>query len=253
MTSDLTTLRRDWEQHGADDPLWAVLTADGKQGNRWNPDEFFATGREDWQKAVERMVPILAKTPYALRTSGTALDIGCGVGRVTQALAGTFANAIGIDISRPMVEGARRFNIHGERVRYLVGPGDSLAGIPDQSIDFVWSFIALQHTPQVYQLRYLAEIGRVLTPGGLAHFQIPTRGHHWKVRLRRFLKALAPGLAERFQRLVSRNHARIQMHPLSPTIVRQTLKANGVEIIAETPDDCALPWYESVFYTAVKH
>jgi hypothetical protein len=40
-------VRADWTRLGAEDPLWAVLVADGKRGGRWDVEEFLALGRTD--------------------------------------------------------------------------------------------------------------------------------------------------------------------------------------------------------------
>ena len=52
--------------------------------------------------------------------------------------------------------------------------GERLDGIGDRSIDFVYSSIVLQHIPRPYSLAYLREFCRVIRPGGLIVFQIPT-------------------------------------------------------------------------------
>jgi hypothetical protein len=68
--------KQDWEELGRLDPLWAVLsTREGRHG-RWDPDAFFATGREE----VERLLAVAAEVGHP-RERGAVLDFGCGVGR----------------------------------------------------------------------------------------------------------------------------------------------------------------------------
>ena len=43
----LSGLRRHWNEFGRSDPLWAILTAPDKKGNRWSVDEFLQTGRDE--------------------------------------------------------------------------------------------------------------------------------------------------------------------------------------------------------------
>jgi hypothetical protein len=43
----LGTLQRHWDEYGRSDPLWAILTAPEKKGNRWSIDEFLQTGRDE--------------------------------------------------------------------------------------------------------------------------------------------------------------------------------------------------------------
>ena len=74
----LGRLKRSWNAFGRTDPLWAVLTDADRRGNRWDEEEFYRTGAED----VERLMARLARFGLpAQRLS--ALDFGCGVGRVT--------------------------------------------------------------------------------------------------------------------------------------------------------------------------
>lgn len=157
-----------WETLARDDPFWAVLTDEQKKGNRWNAEEFFARGREDVAAdlgRVRRRIP-------ALR-NGTVLDFGCGVGRLSQALAGHFSSVTGIDISAHMLSLAARFNAHPDRVRYIHNTSDDLRVLPDGSFDFVYSMITLQHIRPGPALRYVREFVRVAAPEAAILFQIP--------------------------------------------------------------------------------
>jgi SAM-dependent methyltransferase len=104
---------------------------------------------------------------------GTALDIGCGVGRLTRVLAARADRAVGIDVSAEMLDRAGRYNAHLPNVRWVQGDGVSLAGIDDASIDAVVSHVVFQHIPDpTITLGYVREMGRVLRPGGWAGFQV---------------------------------------------------------------------------------
>ena len=248
--TDLETVRREWEEHGRDDPLWAILTEADKKGNRWDPERFFATGEREVAERLSRLEQVLAAHGRTLRT-GVALDVGCGVGRVTQALAERFVQAIGVDISSPMIDHARRYNRHGDRVRYLPCGGDTLDAIADASVDLVWCVIVLQHLAPRHALRYVAEFGRVLAPGGVAMFQVPDRTRAWSTRTRNALRGLAPELFRTVRRL--RGLAPIiEMHTVRPRAVRAACASAGLRLIAELPDDAAAPSYDSVLYVAVR-
>ena len=43
----LKNVQKAYEKIGVDDPLWAILTDDNKRGNKWDPEEFFATGKDE--------------------------------------------------------------------------------------------------------------------------------------------------------------------------------------------------------------
>src|SRR5258706_3969075 len=105
--------RRHWEKFARTDPLWAVLTAPGKAGNRWQVGEFFATGRQEADAVLARVAAL-----YPALRRGHALDFGCGVGRLSQGLAPHFARVTGVDLSARMVALARDYNRHGARVTY---------------------------------------------------------------------------------------------------------------------------------------
>ena len=168
MTFD--RLRHTWEVLGRDDPLWAVLSSRSKYNNQWDSAEFFETGVTE----INGLFEDLAAKDVAVR-SGRCLDFGCGVGRVSQALCDHFESVDGVDIAQSMVDAARKYNRHGERCRYHVNPKDDLSLFDDSSFDFVYSNIVLQHMETQYAERYIAEFLRVLAPGGVTVFQVPSR------------------------------------------------------------------------------
>lgn len=165
----LWQVQRHWDALAKADPLFAVLTRAEKQGNRWAIDEFFATGVAEVDRDMERM---RACAPALGRAS--ALDFGCGAGRLTQALARHFESVTGVDISRRMVALARE-HCTSARVRFLHNGRPDLRIFPDGSFGLVYSRITLQHIAPAYTRRYLREFARVLAPGGVMSVQIPDR------------------------------------------------------------------------------
>lgn len=169
MNVELDSLKRHWEAFGRDDPLWAVLTSPERTGGRWDLDEFLATGVQEVSGVVDEL-EAFGLTVERRR----ALDFGCGVGRLTQALADRFDRCDGVDIAASMIDEARRINRHGERVNYHVNASPDLSLFADESFDFVLSLLVLQHMEPRYAKRYIAEFARVLKRGGVAVFQVPT-------------------------------------------------------------------------------
>jgi len=86
-----------------------------------------------------------------------ALDFGCGVGRLTQALAEHFERVAGVDIAASMIARARQENRHGDRVRYVVNERSDLAGLGSERFDLILSLLVLQHMEPAYALGYVAE------------------------------------------------------------------------------------------------
>jgi SAM-dependent methyltransferase len=104
---------------------------------------------------------------------GAALDFGCGVGRLTQALCRHFERAVGVDIAPSMIRLANQFNRFGDRCRYCLNEANDLRLFADDSFDFIYSNLVLQHMQPDYSKNYIKEFVRVLAPGGIAFFQLP--------------------------------------------------------------------------------
>ncbi len=167
---DLDQLQRHWDAFGQQDPMWAILTDPARKGRRWTPAEFFATGVDE-VAALMREASALGVPQQRRR----GLDFGCGLGRLTQALAAHVDQVVGLDVAPSMIAQAREFNQHGPRVDYRVLAAPPLDGIPDRSIDLVYTGRVLQHIAPQYARAYITELARVLAPGGYLSFDVPSR------------------------------------------------------------------------------
>ena len=192
----LRSHQQDWEALGRVDPLWAVLTSPTRRHGRWDTAEFFATGTRD--------VAALMDTAQSLglpKQWEKALDFGCGVGRLTRALAEHFGQCVGVDISAPMLAQAEELNQACDRCRFVLNTAEDLRDFQSASFDLVYTRYVLQHLPSGAMVRsYLDEFMRVLRPGGLLVFQLPNRiGLLHRLQPRRRLYALlrAVGFDER--------------------------------------------------------
>lgn len=248
---NLRRLGRHWEAFGRRDPLWAVLTQPDKKGNRWAIDEFFKTGVDE----IESVMRYVSERGFPLRRA-RALDFGCGVGRLSQALAAHFGEVVGVDIAPSMLDLARRYNRHGERCRFLLNQSDRLPMLADESFDFVYTNIVLQHIEPKYVRRYLAEFVRVLVPGGLLLFQMPSRVidpgdmSGLKGALKRHLPG---GVIESYRRLKRLlEFPRMEGHGLSREEVASVLQAAGARLLDVLPDRSPGPAWESYRYCAAK-
>lgn len=237
--------RRHWDRFARTDPLWAILTDPEKRGNRWALDEFFATGRNDVDRDLAR---IRAACPGLPR--GHALDFGCGVGRLTQALPDHFDRVTGVDISSDMLALAERHNRWGERVRYLHNSRPDLGLIADGSVDFVISLITLQHIAPGHAKSYIAEFLRVLAPGGAAFFQVLHRSN-----LTSRLSFYPPSLAKKLRRYLNRFavwEPAMDMTIIPRSDLMAVLHACGAEVLSAGPRDDAGSDYESQAYLVRK-
>lgn len=161
-------LQANWEEFGKTDPLYAILTCEGKERHGWDADEFFACGTSEIEALVNYIERLRIPVPRR-----TALDFGCGVGRLTQALGFYFDEVSGVDIASSMIMLAQKYNRHGSRCKYFVNARNDLRLFPDDSFDLVYSNITLQHMPPRFSKNYIGELIRVLSQSGLLIFQLP--------------------------------------------------------------------------------
>lgn len=160
--------RRDWNTLGERHPLGAILTGTLGQMPEWNVDEFFATGRADVARFLADLDHI---APHTAR--GRALDFGCGVGRVTRALAAGFDSVTGVDVARSMIRRARALNRDVANCRFVVNRWTNLRRFATGSFDVVYSRLVLQHIPPEGVRKYVPELLRILAAHGVLMFQLP--------------------------------------------------------------------------------
>jgi len=149
--------------------MWAILSDPRKKKNGWNKDEFFKTGEAE----VEWLMDYVGSLPLKIPRR-EALDFGCGVGRVTQALCKYFNHCCGVDIAGSMIRLADEYNQYRDRCHYYVNEAEDLQIFSDNHFDFIYSNIVLQHMEPEYSKRYIEEFIRILKMGGLAVFQVPS-------------------------------------------------------------------------------
>ena len=150
-----------WDSAARADARWHIAT-----GVPADDDAFAQSGRVETDLFLAHCGIVPAK-------DRSVLEIGCGIGRMTQRLADLYGDVIGLDVSEEMLEQARRRLAAVPNIVWVHGNGHDLQGIGDASVDAVFSYIVLQHMPTpAGQCQYLREIRRVLRPGGIAGIQI---------------------------------------------------------------------------------
>jgi SAM-dependent methyltransferase len=117
---------------------------------------------------------------------GTCVEVGCGPGRMTGALAERFDRVVAVDVSPAMVERARAI-VRERNVNFRVVSGERLDGLDDAVADVLVCYLVLQHLPSRSSVgSYLREFARVLAPGAEAFIQVPVleaglRPRAWRV------------------------------------------------------------------------
>jgi SAM-dependent methyltransferase len=247
---DLKHLQRNWDDLGRTDPLWAVLTWPGKRGKRWDPQDFFAIGRRE----IEALIRYMDSLPIDVQRR-KALDFGCGVGRLTQPLAEHFDEVWGVDIAPSMIELAGRYNRHGDRCQYRVNDSDDLQLFADETFDFVFSHLTLQHMDPRLAKGYIRDFLRVLVPGGLLIFQMagePTATRRGPARaLRRLVRRLIPDRLMTAGRKLRYGHL-IDMYGTKREDVLRFLDDNGARVVDVREDTSAGGGWTSFRYCAAK-
>ena len=98
----------------------------------------------------------------------TLLDVGCGPGTITVAMAGVVDAAIGIDVNPNAIEAANRLAADLDLPNLSFVEADMTAlPFEDNTVDAVFFHAVLYHQNPATLTRTLAEARRVLKPGGL--------------------------------------------------------------------------------------
>jgi ubiquinone/menaquinone biosynthesis C-methylase UbiE len=232
MSRDLERLRSTWRVLGDQDPLWAILSRPDKRGNRWNIDEFFKSGEVEIA-GIENYCASLNRP----EERNVALDFGCGVGRLTRALSTRYANVIGVDISSSMIDRAKELHADLPNVRFVENVQPDLRFLDDASVDFIYSVITLHHMPAALQRNYIAEFMRILSPRGLATFQIASG---YDSDLRGMAYRIVPNwLLAPLRRRVHAIDAAAEMHTLEESGVADIAKNAGRSVLLAVNVDSA--------------
>ncbi len=98
-----------------------------------------------------------------------ALEIGHGGGRILSVASRYFKSVIGIDIHENNEKVANELKIRGCNNFTLIKTEGRKIPTESDSIDFVYSFIVLQHVEKIDIFRnYFSEVNRILKPNGIA-------------------------------------------------------------------------------------
>lgn len=171
---------REWEKWGRTEPYFGVLADDKfRMANiEVVRDHFFESGRS----LVSHVLSRFERRFGALERS-TALDFGCGVGRLTYALSDHFADVTGLDISPSMLAEAWRNRAYGGSGNVRFALSDDSFSNATAPCDFVMSFIALQHIPPRRGLPLMQQLLERVKPGGGFMLHVSTRPDRWLGRI----------------------------------------------------------------------
>jgi SAM-dependent methyltransferase len=222
-------LGRDWEDLARLDPFWAILVRPSRRYGRWDLQEFLSTGDQEAAAFLGRAGQLGWTPPFR-----AVLDYGCGVGRMTRALARHAGAAVGVDISATMIQLARTINADVSNCTFALLESDP-SDRPEAPFDLIYCSRVLQHSAST---RAVAEAMRLmvaaLAPGGLLMIQMPEglRIRH-RLQLRRRLYAMLRACGVRPEPL----YRRLRLHPMrmiamGESEVAAILERAGARVVA---------------------
>ncbi len=165
--SDEYMHNKTWEQKARENPLYGVMSHEefiesGADPTAKELDTFYARGSE--------MVSVWI-SPWLTETRTTndmrILEFGCGMGRLTNAMAKIHPpeNVYGIDISGTMISHAIKNTL--DACQYSVIEESGSFPYEDNQFDRIYSYAVFQHISEKRVVESsIREIGRILKPNG---------------------------------------------------------------------------------------
>jgi SAM-dependent methyltransferase len=157
---------------GKENPYYGVLTDERFRRENLSDGakaDFFETGRIH----VERILSITQRFFGATALRRSALDFGCGVGRLVIPLAAVFEHVTGVDVSPGMLETAQH-NCALRSIRNVefASSDDELTHV-QRKFDFVHSYLVLQHIPVRRGERIITQLVQRLNDDGVLALHLP--------------------------------------------------------------------------------
>ena len=167
LNEQLEKMREDWDQRARENARFYVNTANAE----WTDEEFFASGE---RTVAEEILTDMGNICQGKPTEQMrVLEIGCGAGRVTRALARLFGEVHAVDVSGEMIHLAREALRGRPNASVYQNNGKDLTVVPEREFDFAFSTIVFQHIPSRDIIEnYVREVHRLLRPGALFKFQV---------------------------------------------------------------------------------
>lgn len=171
--------------------------------------------------------------------TGTILEIGPGHGRWTHFLRTLCKRLIVVDLSSKCIEACKKRFSSDTHIVYHANDGTSLDMIPDQSVDFAFSFDSIVCVEADVIERYVMQISRKLTPTGAGFIHHSNMGD--LSLLLRFLR-LCEGLRLRKLKLVQGQDL-WRGHSMTAGLFREFCRRNGLVCVRQE----LVPWLGAKF------
>lgn len=217
---------KNWEGFANEDALWSILTDPNKKDGKWEETAFFETGEREVNFVLQHLRN-LKVLPESLET---ALDFGCGVGRISRAFCPHFKNVIGVDASPTMIEKANALNkAYSDKLSFVLNEATSMDFVPDNSLTLCFSTIVLQHIPVTPAMEFIESFVRKTAPNGLVVFQLPTKD----IRSISFIQKIKEKvrIRERLASIGLNTGPQMEMNVFDELAIQKAVERNGGKII----------------------
>lgn len=161
---------KDWEKWGATDAYFGVISDEKYHAECLSEsakEEFFQSG----ETHVGQVLETIRNNFDPNYSPQTAMDFGCGVGRLIIPMARCMQHVLGVDVSSSMINEAKK-NCAEKNVKNarFVESDDALSRV-ECKFDLVHSFIVLQHIPWRRGRKILKSLSNCVQPGGFLAVQ----------------------------------------------------------------------------------
>jgi len=153
-------MREEWDRRAREDAYRYVACF--RSG--WDDESFYRWGEIQTQAVIDGFLEHQKVDPSDM----IVLEIGCGLGRMSRALARRFKLVYAYDVSEQYISMAREKNRQVKNVVFRLNDGTSFPEVDDESVDFAFSGWTMQHMPtKEVVVKNIREISRVLRKNGL--------------------------------------------------------------------------------------
>jgi ubiquinone/menaquinone biosynthesis C-methylase UbiE len=154
------TMKSEWNKRAEKNAYHYVSTF----REEWDNESFYKWGETQTHAVIDRFLKDQSFDPI----DKTVLEIGCGAGRMSRALASRFKIVYAYDVSDVYIQLAKANNSQIKNIIFRANDGMSFPETEDESVDFAFSGWVMGHMPtQEVVTKNIREIARVLKKGGV--------------------------------------------------------------------------------------
>lgn len=213
-----------WEAFSQANAEFYILTKKGVDYSKPEGQELF------YSSGVQTTVTYLARVEKYLNCAEKALEIGCGIGRLTFPHAKVFKEIFAVDISTTMLAKLNRNANTNMVLNIKTFTPNQCWDIP-KNLDYVYSWLTFQHIQELSVIEnYIQRIGKALKKQGVAQLHFDTRYNNVFYQIRNNLPDfLLPEIHHRGIRRIRRNSC----------VLRELFKNNQLDILEEISRETA--------------